>query len=71
MMYYGQNMELRRRMGPTSKEGSRHLTSGDRLCGGAELLHQGLRWEVRNGRREIFWKDSWLDEVPLVEKVQN
>lgn len=29
-----------------------------------ELLQQGLKWVVGDGRTVLFWKDKWLNEVP-------
>lgn len=37
---------------------------------GAELLRKGLRWEVENSRRVLFWKDAWLDQTHLLERLQ-
>lgn len=38
---------------------------------GAELLRKGLRWDVRNGRRAMFWKDVCLEQVALTERLQS
>lgn len=34
----------------------------------SNLLQAGLRWEVDNGRRAMFWKDKWLNDTPLLQK---
>lgn len=35
---------------------------------GPELLREGLRWSLGNGKCIRFWTYSWLDEKPLVKK---
>lgn len=36
---------------------------------GLDLLKEGSRWEVRNGKDVCFWKDNWLINEPLSDKV--
>lgn len=38
---------------------------------GAALLRRGLKWTVGNGRAAAFWKDVWLGESPLCDRMQH
>ncbi|KAK1365949.1 hypothetical protein POM88_041510 [Heracleum sosnowskyi] len=37
---------------------------------GEHLKMDKFRWEVNNGREDLFWEDSWLEEGPLKEKFK-
>lgn len=36
---------------------------------GAELLRQGMVWEVSNGETVRFWKEVWVGRKPFIEQV--
>lgn len=36
---------------------------------GAEMVREGLKWDVRNGKGVVFWKDIWLGQRPLWEST--
>lgn len=33
------------------------------LIKGRDLLKQGIRWEVGNGKKIKFWEDKWIPTV--------
>lgn len=34
---------------------------------GSELLSEGLRWRITNGKRVLFWIDKWVGEEKLLD----
>lgn len=58
---YGLDAETR----PHFNDKSRSSQVWKGIIWGSELLREGLRWEVHNGERTLFWKDAWLgNETP-------
>ena len=42
------------------------------ICQEWNIVHQNVRWSLGNGRRILFWKDSWLESYgPLVNHVNS
>ncbi|GLJ15330.1 hypothetical protein SUGI_0251420 [Cryptomeria japonica] len=29
------------------------------------IVREGLKWQLGNGRKVIFWEDVWADDIPL------
>lgn len=40
------------------------------LVWGAQLLHEGLRWRVRDGLKTKFWVDKWLGDESLKQNCR-
>lgn len=36
-----------------------------------DLIREGIRWKIGNGKTINFWKDNWIRDRPLVEFCQN
>lgn len=35
------------------------------------MVQKGIRWSIGNGEDVNFWKDEWLDDIPLTLLVSN
>lgn len=48
------------------KQHESHIWKG--VVWGSELLRDGLRWNVRNGRSVYFWSDCWIGDDKLINQ---
>ncbi|BBH05115.1 Polynucleotidyl transferase, ribonuclease H-like superfamily protein [Prunus dulcis] len=52
-----------------SRQGSSSTWKG--VLFGAELLNKGLIWRLGKGDRVNFWKDTWIGDFPLMQRVDS